>query len=177
MNMGDWLHENANLMYELSIYIKASASRNMFILFPNVGPACYNATVLLKTISGQNNIVVATSDLGLEALSPTAEIAQVPLKYIFCPPVWGFVGINHLVDIRTTVHKYNSFDPYNRYVKVKNSTLNIGSVTPELRTLEYLMYFDDTLWVKVSENNVSRILFMFILAPMLLFILFKFILF
>lgn len=143
-------------MEDLAPIINASASRKMHILFPNVGPACYNATVLMNSVTNinKNCIVVATSDLGLDACAAAAEIAEVPMRNMFCPPVWGFVGINHLVDIRTTVHKYNSFEPYTRYTKVRNSSLTIGSLTPELRTMEYLMHFDETLWVKVAEQKV-----------------------
>lgn len=145
-------------MKELAIKINASATRKMNILFPNVGPACYNATFLAGKVQlERKNIVVATSDLGLDIASIAAEIAEVPLKNMFCPPVWGFVGINHLVDIRTTVHRYDSFEPYKRFSKVRNSSLMIGSLTPELRTMEYLMYFDESLWVKVAERKVSNI--------------------
>lgn len=145
-------------MHDLAFMINASASRKMYIVFPNLGPACYNATVLRNALTSnvnRDNIVVATSDLGLNIASTAAEIAEIPMRNMFCSPVWGFVGINHLVDIRTTYHKYNSFEPYDRYTKVQNSTLNIGSLTPEIRTMEYLMYFDETLWLKVAEKKVS----------------------
>lgn len=143
-------------MEDIAVNINVSASRKMYVLLPNLGPACYNATVLMNSTTSINkkNIVVATSDLGFDVIQTAAEICQVPMKNIYSPPVWGFVGINHLVDIRTTIHKYNTFEPYNRYIKVKNSTLNIGSITPEMRTLEYLMYFDDTLWKKQTESKV-----------------------
>lgn len=155
--IGDWLHANAKIMEEMGLVINASASRKMYILFPNLGPACYNATVLMNTVSNinKNNIVVATSDLGLEISAIAAQIAEVPMRNMFCPPVWGFVGINQLVDIRTTIHKYNTFEPFPRYTKVRNSSLTIGNLTPEMRTMEYLMYFDDTLWIKVAEQKVN----------------------
>lgn len=145
-------------MEQIAITINASASRNIRIIIPNVGPACYNATILMNSVRNINksNIVVTTSDLGLDITSIAAEIAQVPMKNMFCPPVWGFVGVNHLVDIRTTLHRYDSFEPYERYVKVKNSTLIIGSLTPEVRTMEYLMYFDETLWTKVLQRKVNE---------------------
>lgn len=145
-------------MTELALVVNASASRKMYILFPNLGPACYNATILMNSVTNikKRNIVVATSDLGLNISALAAEIAEVPMRNMFCPPVWGFVGINNLVDIRTTVHKYNTFEPYSRYTKVKNSSLIIGSLTPEMRTLEYLMYFDDSLWIKVAEQKVRQ---------------------
>jgi hypothetical protein len=143
-------------MQNLAMIINASACRKMKVLFPNLGPACYNATILSKLVSNirKQNIIVATSDLGLSVASTIAEIAEVPMRNMFCSPVWGFVGINHLVDIRTTFHKYNSFEPYNRYTKVKNSTLTIGTLTPEMRTMEYLLYFDETLWLKIAEIKV-----------------------
>ncbi|KAJ2952050.1 hypothetical protein O0L34_g4313 [Tuta absoluta] len=103
-SVGEWLHANMKLMQSLAIMINASASRSIFIIFPNIGPACFNATVLMHFVTiNIRNIVVATSDLG--------------------------------------------------YKKVKNSTLNIGVVTPEVRTLEYLTYFDDTIWIKVAEKK------------------------
>lgn len=155
-SIGEWLNGNKKKMANLALMINASALRKVYILFPNLGPACYNATVLSNLANiKKSHIVVATSDLGLEISTVVAEIAEVPLRNMFCPPVWGFVGINHLVDIRTTVHRYNSFEPNNRYTKVRNSSLIIGSITPELRTMEYLMYFDESLWMKVADNKVG----------------------
>ncbi|KAM3961000.1 putative malate dehydrogenase 1B [Aphomia sociella] len=155
--IGDWLHANKKRMEDIALKINASASRKMCILFPNLGPACYNATVLMNSVShiNKNNIVVATCDLGLEIAPIIAEVGEVSMRYIFCPPVWGFVGINHLVDVRTTIHKYNSFTPYERYIKVNNSTLCIGSLTPEMRTMEYLLYFNESLWTKVTESKIK----------------------
>lgn len=142
-------------MDNLALMINASANRKMYVLFPNIGPSCYNATVLARAINIQKrNIVVATSDLGLEISEIAAEIAEVPMRNMFCPPVWGFVGVNALVDIRTTVHRYSPFEPYKRYTKVMNSSLVIGSITPEFRTMEYLMYFDNSLWKKVADMKV-----------------------
>lgn len=144
-------------MQDFALKLNASASRKMYIIIPNLGPACYNATVLSDAANiNKSNIVVATSDLGIEVTSFAAQIAEIPISNMFCPPVWGFVGINHLVDIRTTVHKYCTFEPYRRYTRVNNSSLTIGSLTPELRTMEYLMYFDETLWMKVAENKVNE---------------------
>lgn len=137
--------------------INPCAPSSMKILFPNIGPSCYNATVLANAMIRipKWNIVVATSDLGMEMAPVAAEIAEVPHRNMFCPPVWGFVGINHLVDIRTTIHRYNSFDPYSRFLKVQDSTLKIGSLKPQLRTMEYLMAFDESLWIKVAERKVG----------------------
>ncbi|XP_031768230.2 putative malate dehydrogenase 1B [Galleria mellonella] len=156
-SIGDWIHANKKIMQKIALKINASASRKIYILLPNLGPACYNATVLMNSVTdiNKNNIVVATSDLGLEISPIVAEITEVSLRTMFCPPVWGFVGINHLVDIRTTIHKYNTFTPYDRYIKVKKSTLNIGTLTPEMRTMEYLLYFDKSLWTKVAINKAK----------------------
>lgn len=156
LSIGEWLNKNKQIISNLALQINISASREICILFPNLGPACYNATLLMNELNMcKSRIVVATSDLGLGVAYTAATIARIPLKSMFCPPVWGFVGINHLVDIQTTIHKYNLFRPYHRYTKVRNSTLKVGALTPEMRTMEYLMLFDETLWNKVSENKVS----------------------
>ncbi|XP_050562498.1 putative malate dehydrogenase 1B [Spodoptera frugiperda] len=150
--MGTWLQGNRKKMKELALMINASGSRKMYIIFPNLGPACYNATILRNYVNiNKNNIVVATSDVGMEILPVVAKVAQVPMRNIFCPPVWGFVGINKLVDIQTTIHMYNTFNPYKRYTRVRQSSLNIGSITPERRPLDYLMHFNETLWMEVAE--------------------------
>ncbi|KPJ02902.1 Putative malate dehydrogenase 1B [Papilio xuthus] len=153
LSIGDWLALNARCLKKLAPMINASASRNMYIVLPNLGPACYNATILTKVLTSINkkNIVVVTSDLGLELAPIAAEVAEVEMKNMFCPPVWGFVGINHLVDIRNTIHKYNVFQPYNRYVKVRKSSLCVGVLTPEFRTLDYLLHFKENLWTKLLE--------------------------
>ncbi|XP_045765449.1 putative malate dehydrogenase 1B [Maniola jurtina] len=158
-SVGEWLYKNKKLMENMAVKINATASRNMYIVIPNVGPACYNATILENSLSkiSKNNIVVVTSDVGLDIVPVAAEIAEVPLRNMFCPPVWGFVGINHLADIHTTFHKYDSFHPYDRYAKVRNSTLCIGTITPEMRTMEYLMFFDESLWKTVADRkNVKQ---------------------
>ncbi|KAG7308036.1 hypothetical protein JYU34_006676 [Plutella xylostella] len=154
-SIGFWLHANRRIMENLAHMINPCAPSSMKILFPNIGPSCYNATVLANAMIRipKWNIVVATSDLGMEMAPVAAEIAEVPHRNMFCPPVWGFVGINHLIDIRTTIHRYNSFDPYSRFLKVQDSTLKIGSLKPQLRTMEYLMAFDESLWIKVAERK------------------------
>ncbi|XP_047528986.1 putative malate dehydrogenase 1B [Vanessa atalanta] len=154
----EWLYKNKKLMENIASNINATASPKLYVVLPNLGPACYNATIIANSITkiNKNNIVVVTSDIGLEMASVAAEIAEVSLRNMFCPPVWGFVGINHLVDIRTTIHKYDSFNPFERYTKVKNSTLCIGTITPEMRTMEYLMFFDETLWNKVADRKAKK---------------------
>lgn len=143
-------------MENIAIKINATATPKLYVVLPNLGPACYNATVIANLVTkiNKNNVVVVTSDIGLEMAPVAAEITGVPLRNMFCPPVWGFVGINHLADIQTTIHRYDTFHPYERYVKVKNSTLCIGTSTPEMRTMEYLMFFDETLWKKVADRKV-----------------------
>lgn len=139
--------------------INASATPKMRIIFPNLGPSCYNATILTKLIATRipgNNVVVATSDLALEVAPIIADIAQVPMRYMYSSPVWGFVGVNHIVDVKNTVHKYCAFDPFQRYVKVKESTLTIGTITPQMRTMEYLLHWDETLWTRVLQRRVSN---------------------
>ncbi|XP_038223196.1 putative malate dehydrogenase 1B, partial [Zerene cesonia] len=157
MSIGGWLHENKKIMEKIALMINASASQTMNVILPNLGPACFNATILSQSIThiSKHHIVVVTSDLGMEAAPIIAKIAKVPMRNMFCPPVWGFVGINHLIDVNNTVHKYNGFDPYSRYTKVRNSSLCIGTITPEMRTLEYLLYFDQSLWNRLAEEKVK----------------------
>lgn len=145
-------------MENIGLMINASASSKLKIIFPNLGPACYNATILSESLThiSKHNIVVATADLGMEVTHIIAKIAEIPLRNMFCPPVWGFVGVNHLVDINNTIHRYNEFQPFKRYQKVKNSSLCIGSLTPHMRTIEYCMFFDDSLWIKVAEEKVNK---------------------
>ncbi|CAK1545923.1 unnamed protein product [Leptosia nina] len=155
--IGDWLHDNKKLMQKIALMINASASSKMKIILPNLGPACYNATVLSQSLThiSKHNIIVATSDLGMEVTPIIAKMNEIPMRNIFCPPVWGFVGINHLIDINNTIHRYDAFEPYERYRKVRNSSLCIGTLTPEMRTMEYLTFFDESLWVKVAEEKVD----------------------
>ncbi|XP_047525514.1 putative malate dehydrogenase 1B [Pieris napi] len=158
-SIGGWLYENKKIMHNIAQMINASASSKMKIILPNLGPACYNATVLSESLTHicKNNIVIATSDLGMEVTPIIAKIAEIPMRNMFCPPVWGFVGVNHLVDINNSIHKYNEFYPFNRYKKVKNSSLCIGSLTPQMRTIEYLIFFDESLWIKVAEEKTKSL--------------------
>ena len=74
---------------------------------------------------------------------------------MYCPPVWGFIGLNKFVDVRKTLQ--------NNVYKVpglrKNSTLPQGSEEFELRTIDCLMTDSDTcdILVKVSEHKVLDI--------------------
>lgn len=153
ISIGSWLYSNKIIMEKIASLINICGSSKLRIIFPNLGPACYNATILADRVINirKNNIIVATSNLGMDLATLISDVAEVPLQSMFCPPVWGFVGINHLVDVKTTIHRYDTFKPFDRYAKVKNTTLCIGTITPEMRTMEYIFYFDETLWKKYAK--------------------------
>lgn len=72
------------------------------------------------------------------------------------PPVWGFAGINHVIDIHHIVQKYDVFRPNKHAMKmVPDSTMISGKKTSELRFLGYLTYDLKDFFRKLKKRKVN----------------------
>ncbi|XP_046738325.1 putative malate dehydrogenase 1B [Diprion similis] len=141
-----WLNRNRSSMLDLARHINDFAPDYMKVVFCSAGPNCLNAGVLASTVVNLdvNNIVVVSSHLGLEILCETANLVDVALEEMGCPPVWGFIGINHFVDIRNTIQRHEIYRPNNRALKSRNgTTLSLGVRHRELRSIFYLVHDKD----------------------------------
>ncbi|KAI5702742.1 hypothetical protein M8J76_009762 [Diaphorina citri] len=100
------------------------------LLFPGEN-SCFNLTCLAEFVHKVRafDIVGVTEDLGLNILSQASENTNISKEdLIKIPPVWGYIGVKHLVDICSM--KYN----YKR-------DMSDGSVYTETRKL--MPYHDD----------------------------------
>lgn len=122
------------------------------------GPVCFDATILADSCPNINpcDIVAVTADVGLETLSIVSKETKAPIESLGAPPIWGFVGINHIVDIDHIVQIYNIYRPYNRALKISSdSTLVSGKNYTELRFFNYKTYDLTDIWRKVKNARVG----------------------
>lgn len=77
------------------------------------------------------------------------------MRELYCPPVWGFIGLNKYVDIRHTVHNHLYKVPGKR----EHLTLPQGFEEYELRTLGFTINDDieNEILVNVSNHKVNAI--------------------
>ncbi|CAG9764038.1 unnamed protein product [Ceutorhynchus assimilis] len=132
----------SNRITTLAEDVNIFAKRDLRIIFCNEGPICLMATLAIEYCSVllPTNIVALTSDKGLPVISTISEMVNIPVANIGAPPVWGFIGLNEYIDESNIVFKANIYKPYKRALTAPdNSTLPLGTVVSELRTMAYLL--------------------------------------
>lgn len=67
------------------------------------------------------------------------QVTKVSLKDMYCPPVWGFVGLNKYVDVRNTLQNHVYKLPGKRF----KSTLPQGSEQLEIRKIDCMVRDED----------------------------------
>nr|XP_046479738.1 putative malate dehydrogenase 1B [Neodiprion pinetum] len=152
-----WLNRNGSSMLDLARQINDFAPDCMKVVFCSAGPNCLNAGLLASTVTNldANNIVVVSSHLGFEILCETANLVDVALEEMGCPPVWGFIGINHFVDMHNTIQRHEIYRPNNRALKSRNgTTLPLGARHQELSSIFYMVHDKDPD-VTLLEHKVS----------------------
>lgn len=138
----DWLIRNMSAMFMLSDEINVFAKRDLRVILALDGPVCFNASTLIETCTSIRiqNIVAVTSDIGLGPLKWAAEQANIRLEELSAPPVWGYIGINQFIDLRSTIICSDVYRPYQRVIRNKGgSTLPLGTIETELRFAAYLI--------------------------------------
>lgn len=122
------------------------------------GPVCFDATILAEycTNIDKSEIVAVTADVGLETLNVLSKETKTPIANLSGPPVWGFVGINHIIDIDHIIEIHDVYRPYNRALKLsEDSTLVSGRNHTELRFFCYKTYDLKDIWRKVVKFKVN----------------------
>nr|XP_031826884.1 putative malate dehydrogenase 1B [Nomia melanderi] len=138
-----WLQRNYKCIRELSMQINDYAPSHMKIIFCSMGPICFYVNVMHKLIKKlpKSNIVAVSSHYGLELTYVFAHSLGFTLKNLGCPPVWGYLGINHFVDIHHTIQKYDYYLPNKKALELSDTaTLPVGVQRSQLRWLFYMTH-------------------------------------
>ncbi|KAJ9591535.1 hypothetical protein L9F63_001889, partial [Diploptera punctata] len=156
-----WLFYNFHKMVYIADAMKAGAPHGCRVILAAVGeiPLCFNAHVIAdiaKNLSVRN-IVAVTADLALESLETLSREANIPRHTIGQPPVWGFIGVNHLVDLQKAYHVVEIFKPdadgTRKYPP--GSTLCPGSRTVQVRNMAYLLQQSKCLHLKIQYRKLQ----------------------
>lgn len=116
-------------MVDLAAVINEEPHPYMKVIVADHGPSCFNTAVLVQYISTMKkyNIVALTADLGLETLHEFSKCNSCLFRYLNGPPVWGFTGINKLIDFEHMIKMYSVYRPYKRATKYNpETTLTLG---------------------------------------------------
>ncbi|XP_017762086.1 PREDICTED: putative malate dehydrogenase 1B, partial [Eufriesea mexicana] len=138
-----WLKRNYKMIENLSMQINEYAPSHMKIIFCSMSIPCFYANVMheLVTKLSNTNIVVASAHYGLELIYTVVNSLGLTQQNFGCPPVWGFLGINHFVDIHHMIQMYNMYHPNKRALNLnKNIVLPFGVQHSELRWFFYMAH-------------------------------------
>ncbi|KAL1509905.1 hypothetical protein ABEB36_004571 [Hypothenemus hampei] len=137
-----WVKRCLIRIRDMADLINIYGKRELKVIFCNEGPICFMATCLIEccTVLNPANIVALTADKGLSIIEIVSRLTRVPVEKIGAPPVWGFIGFNQYVDETNIIFKANILKPYKRALTApSNSTLPLGTILPELRSMSYLL--------------------------------------
>ncbi|XP_031332854.1 malate dehydrogenase 3, cytoplasmic-like [Photinus pyralis] len=88
------------------------------------------------------------------AIKKAADFTGLNLSNIGGPPVWGYVGVNQFIDVKSAIVYSDMYRPYQRALKNKGgSTLPLGTVHPELRFLSYLIEDANEINIESIESR------------------------
>ncbi|XP_051156781.1 putative malate dehydrogenase 1B [Leptopilina boulardi] len=144
-----WLMRNYESTLKLAKNIKEHSPPHMKVIFCTMGPACFCASIIAKVATNLNksNIVVVSTHYGLEMLYDFVKSLDVEIKNVGCPPVWGYLGINHYVDVDHVVEVKNIF--------LSNNIANGSKSSAELRWLFYLTYDKKPFDILLKRKTIS----------------------
>ncbi|KAK9881073.1 hypothetical protein WA026_014417 [Henosepilachna vigintioctopunctata] len=134
----DWLKRCDIQMFYLCYEINDVGKQDLRIVFCHLGPICFIATSFAKHCNNKRdrNIVAVTAHEGLKALTSVSKLTGIPVSNLGAPPVWGFVGLDHFIDVQATVVLQDIIRPYRRSLKnIVGSTLPQKVVKKNLRLL------------------------------------------
>lgn len=92
--MEHWLQRNYKVIESLSNEINEHAPSHMKIIFSSKSLPCFYANIMVELVTKvpSTNIVVASSNYGLELVYVFASSLGYTLENFGCPPVWGYLG-------------------------------------------------------------------------------------
>ncbi|XP_024939004.1 malate dehydrogenase 3, cytoplasmic-like isoform X1 [Cephus cinctus] len=139
----NWLNRNRMVTIKFADEINKEASSDLKIIFCSTGPTCFCAAVLLEAVPKlkKTNIVAVSAHYGLEILHSLTDPLDLPLREFYCPPVWGFLGVNQYVDIWHIIQQHEVYKPNNRAFKFStDSSLPLGTKHTEYRWSFYMAH-------------------------------------
>ncbi|XP_069689666.1 putative malate dehydrogenase 1B [Periplaneta americana] len=159
--LSPWLKYNYIKMRKIGGALRERAPDKCRVILAGVGdaPSCFNAHVIVDNAPNLKirNVVAVTADLALQTIGTLASVTRTSRATIGQPPVWGFVGLNKMVDFNYAYHVTDVFrlkgGPTKEYSR--SSTLQPGTQTVELRNMTYLLDHEPSLHRKVTEKKLQ----------------------
>ncbi|KAJ8673711.1 hypothetical protein QAD02_004973 [Eretmocerus hayati] len=137
-----WLSRNYQAIKDMAEEInKSEVPPRIKVIFCSRGPVCFCANALVEETNklNKNNVVTVSAHCGLEMTRRLIDVFGISDDEISSAPTWGFMGINHYVDIHHSIQKSSVYIPNKRALAFdRHSTLPLGSKFDELRWLQYL---------------------------------------
>ncbi|XP_076753619.1 putative malate dehydrogenase 1B [Xylocopa sonorina] len=136
--LNHWLQRNYKTIENLSNQINEHAPSHMKIIFCSMSLPCFYANIIheLVTILPSTNIVVVSAHYGLELIYTFVNSLGFTLRNFGCPPVWGFLGINHFIDVHHMIQKCNVY-----HLNKKALNLNENVMLPFRTQHSHLRWF------------------------------------
>ncbi|XP_054001979.1 putative malate dehydrogenase 1B [Hylaeus anthracinus] len=150
-----WLKRNYKCIKKLSMQINQHAPLHMKVIFCSMGPICFYVNIMhMLTKLPNTSIVAVSSHYGLELVYPFVNFLGFTLRNFGCPPVWGYLGVNHFVDIHHMIKKCDIYQPNRRAIESNETvTLPIGVQRSELRWFFYLSHDKTDPYQNYSERK------------------------
>ncbi|XP_050587717.1 putative malate dehydrogenase 1B [Bombus affinis] len=139
----NWLQRNYKVIANLCTHINEHAPSHMKVIFCSMNLPCFYANIMMELVTklSSTNIVVASAHYGLELIYTFVNSFGLNLQNFGCPPVWGFLGINHFVDVHHMIQKYDVYYPNKRALNSnENMILPLGTQHSELRWFFYKIH-------------------------------------
>ncbi|RZF46724.1 hypothetical protein LSTR_LSTR002587 [Laodelphax striatellus] len=111
-NFDSWLMRNYQLMAEVAGDIDKYCISSPRVMVTCIKLLCFNVHALIahsKTLEA-GKVIACTNYLGLEVMHYLSTATKIPIKEIFAPPVWGYIGLNQLVDTCHTKRNYSLWE-------------------------------------------------------------------
>ncbi|XP_043788001.1 putative malate dehydrogenase 1B isoform X2 [Apis laboriosa] len=141
----NWLQRNYKIIENLSTYINEYAPSHMKIIFCSMSLPCFYANIMLELVTklSSTNIVVASAHYGLELIHTFVNSFGLTHQNFGCPPIWGFLGINHFVDVDHMIQKYDIYYPHKKTLNSNKTIIPFRIKYSELRWFFYMSHDKD----------------------------------
>ncbi|KAK9296601.1 hypothetical protein QLX08_009436 [Tetragonisca angustula] len=139
----NWLQRNYKTIANLCTQINEYAPSHMKVIFCSRCLPCFYANIMLELVTklSSTNIVVASAHYGLELIYTFVSSLGLTQQNFGCPPVWGFLGISHFVDVHHMIQKCDVYYPNKRALNLnENMILPLGIQHSELRWFFYMAH-------------------------------------
>ncbi|XP_026672773.1 putative malate dehydrogenase 1B [Ceratina calcarata] len=138
-----WFERNYKIIENVCNHVNECAPSHMKVIFCSMSLPCFYAGIMheLVTKLPKTNVIVASNHHGLEIIYELVHSMGFTLRQFGCPPVWGFLGINHFVDVSHMVQKCYVYRPNKRALRANEKVvLPLGTQHTELRWFFYMVH-------------------------------------